>query len=169
MQLLIRSLTTLAICTMLAAPHLASAQTTSPIPPCDHDAGQGRDAHRHARVPGRRPRRVETAEKVLRRPGLHPRAERLQQQLPRRLRATRSVKGFQSIGAEDNTVVIFSDLMDANSLFLTANADTVYYLAVVDLTKGPMVIEQPPKGLGTINDMWFSLGHRHRLPRSRSR
>ncbi|MCG6875932.1 MAG: DUF1254 domain-containing protein [Betaproteobacteria bacterium] len=65
-------------------------------------------------------------------------------------------KGFRSIGAADNTVVIFSDLMDAKSLFLTANADTVYYLAVVDLTKGPMVIEQPPKGLGTINDMWFS-------------
>ena len=45
--------------------------------------------------------------------------------------------------------------MDSKSLFLTANADTVYYLAVVDLTKGPMVVEQPSKGLGTINDMWF--------------
>ena len=65
-------------------------------------------------------------------------------------------KGFLSIGAEDNTVVLFPDLMDAKSLFLTANADTVYYMAVVDLTKGPMVVEQPPKGLGTINDMWFS-------------
>lgn len=65
-------------------------------------------------------------------------------------------KGFLSIGAEDNTVVIFSDLMDSQSLFLTANADTVYYLAVVDLTQGPMVVEQPPEGLGTINDMWFS-------------
>src|SRR5262245_60353877 len=60
-------------------------------------------------------------------------------------------KGFQSIGAEDNTIVIFSELMDAKSLFLTANADTVYYMAVVNLSKGPMVIEQPPKGLGTIN------------------
>jgi hypothetical protein len=65
-------------------------------------------------------------------------------------------QGFLSIGAEDNSVVIFSDLMDAKSLFLTANADTVYYLGVIDLSKGPMVIEQPPKGLGTINDMWFS-------------
>jgi hypothetical protein len=65
-------------------------------------------------------------------------------------------QGFYSIGAEDNSVLIFSDLMDAKSLFLTANADTVYYLAVVDLSKGPMVIEQPPRGLGTINDMWFS-------------
>jgi hypothetical protein len=65
-------------------------------------------------------------------------------------------KGLNGIGAADNTVTIFSELMDAKSLFLTANADTVYYLAVVDLTKGPMVIEQPPAGLGTINDMWFS-------------
>ena len=65
-------------------------------------------------------------------------------------------KGLQSIGADDNTVIIFSDLMDAKSLFLTANADTVYYMAVVNLAEGPMVIEQPPRGLGTINDMWFS-------------
>jgi hypothetical protein len=64
-------------------------------------------------------------------------------------------KGFQSIGAEDNTVVIFSELMDSNSLFLTANADTIYNLAVLDLTKGPLVVEVPPNALGTINDMWF--------------
>jgi hypothetical protein len=64
-------------------------------------------------------------------------------------------QGFLSIGANDNTVVIFSELMNSNSLFLTANADTVYYMAVVDLTNGPMVVEQPPKGVGTINDMWF--------------
>jgi hypothetical protein len=64
-------------------------------------------------------------------------------------------QGFNSIGAEDNSVVIFPELMDSNSLFLTGNTDTVYYIAVVDLSKGPMVIEQPPKGVGTINDMWF--------------
>ena len=50
-------------------------------------------------------------------------------------------QGFLSIGAADNSVVIFPELMDSKSLFLTANADTVYYLAVVDLTKGPMVVE----------------------------
>ena len=66
------------------------------------------------------------------------------------------VKGFQSIGAPDNTVVIFPELMDSSSLFLTGNADTVYYLAALDLSKGPLVVEQPPQGLGTINDMWFS-------------
>jgi hypothetical protein len=65
-------------------------------------------------------------------------------------------KGFQSIGADDNTPIIFSELMDAKSLFLTANADTVYYVAIVNLSKGPMVVEQAPQSLGTINDMWFS-------------
>ena len=61
-----------------------------------------------------------------------------------------------AVGAKDNDVVIFSELMDASSLFLTANADTVYYLAAIDLTHGPMVIEQPSDAVGTINDMWFS-------------
>ena len=65
-------------------------------------------------------------------------------------------KGFQSIGAEDNSIVIFSDLMDSNSLFLTPNTDTIYYMGVINLSKGPMVVEQPSRGLGTINDMWFS-------------
>jgi hypothetical protein len=45
--------------------------------------------------------------------------------------------------------------MDASSLFLTANADTVYAVGTVGLSKGPMVIELPPNQLGTINDMWF--------------
>jgi hypothetical protein len=64
-------------------------------------------------------------------------------------------KGLLDIGAEDNTVTIYPELMDSKSLYLTANADTIYYFSIVDLTKGPMVVEQPPKGLGTINDMWF--------------
>lgn len=64
-------------------------------------------------------------------------------------------EGFHSIGAEDNSVVIFSELMDSKSLFLTANVDTIYTLAVLDLTKGPLVVEVPPKALGTLNDMWF--------------
>jgi hypothetical protein len=65
-------------------------------------------------------------------------------------------KGLESVGAGSGDVVIFSDLMDANSLFLTANADTMYYLAVLDLSDGPIVIEQPSEALGAINDMWFS-------------
>src|SRR5712664_4097275 len=64
-------------------------------------------------------------------------------------------KGLLSIGAEDNTVTIYPELMDSKSLYLTANADTIYYFTIVDLTKGPMVLEQPSQALGTINDMWF--------------
>lgn len=64
-------------------------------------------------------------------------------------------QGLLSIGAEDNTVTIYPELMDSKSLYLTANADTIYYFTIVDLAKGPMVVEQPPKGLGTLNDMWF--------------
>lgn len=65
-------------------------------------------------------------------------------------------KGFQSVGAEDNSILIFSDLLDSRSLFLTGNTDTVYYMGIINLSKGPMVLEQPTNGLGTINDMWFS-------------
>jgi len=65
-------------------------------------------------------------------------------------------KGFLSVGVNDNEVLIFSELMDAKSLFLTANADTVYFLGVLDLSKGPMVLEIPPKIiLGAIDDHWF--------------
>jgi hypothetical protein len=66
------------------------------------------------------------------------------------------VKGFEGIGAAPGDVVIFPKFMDSNSLFLTANADTVYYLTGLDLSKGPLVVEQPPGAVGTINDMWFS-------------
>ena len=64
-------------------------------------------------------------------------------------------RGFLSIGVKDNELLIFSKLMDANSLFLTANADTVYFLGVVDLSNGPMVLEAPPKALGTLDDFWW--------------
>lgn len=66
------------------------------------------------------------------------------------------VKGMQSLGAESGDIIIFSELMDSSSLFLTPNADTVYYMGWIDLTNGPVVIEQAPNALGTINDMWFS-------------
>jgi hypothetical protein len=66
------------------------------------------------------------------------------------------VKGFEGIGAAPGDVVIFEKFMDSNSLFLTANADTVYYLTGLDLSKGPVVVEQPAGAVGTINDMWFS-------------
>jgi hypothetical protein len=64
-------------------------------------------------------------------------------------------KGMQDLGVKDNEVLIFSELMDAKSLFLTANADTIYVMGSLDLSNGPMVIETPPQFLGAVQDAWF--------------
>jgi hypothetical protein len=64
-------------------------------------------------------------------------------------------RGIHEAGAEDNAILIFSELMDSQSLFLTANADTVYFVGIVDLTSGPMVIDTPPQALALFDDMWF--------------
>ena len=64
-------------------------------------------------------------------------------------------KGLMSLGAKENEVIVFEELMDAKSLFLTANADTIYVLGSIDLSKGPVVLETPPKFLGTVQDAWF--------------
>jgi hypothetical protein len=64
-------------------------------------------------------------------------------------------KGMQDIGTKRNEVLVFSKLMDANSLFLTANADTIYVMGYLDLRDGPVVIETPPKFLGVVQDAWF--------------
>ena len=78
-------------------------------------------------------------------------------------------QGFLDVGVEDNTCLIFSGLMDSSSRFLTANADTVYYLMIVDLNDGPMVVETPPMALGTFDDMWFQWIIDFGLPGSRPR
>ncbi len=64
-------------------------------------------------------------------------------------------KGMHEIGVKDNEVLVFSDLMDAKSLFLTANADTIYVMGSLDLSKGPVVLETPPEFLGAVQDAWF--------------
>ena len=64
-------------------------------------------------------------------------------------------KGILAVGVKDNEIGLFSELMDAKSLFLTANADTVYFVGFIDLTKGPMVFETPPEALGVLDDMWW--------------
>jgi hypothetical protein len=64
-------------------------------------------------------------------------------------------KGMQDAGVPNNTALIFSELMDAKSLFLTANADTIYFWVNLDVSKGPIVVETPPLSLGVVDDMWF--------------
>jgi hypothetical protein len=64
-------------------------------------------------------------------------------------------KGFNAAGVPDNTAIIWSELMDSKSLFLTANADTVYFWVNLDLAQGPLVVETPPLALGVMDDAWF--------------
>lgn len=64
-------------------------------------------------------------------------------------------KGFLDNGVKDNDVLLFSELMDAASLFLTGNSDTIYYLSFLDLSSGPLVVEMPPESLGVVDDMWW--------------
>jgi len=54
-----------------------------------------------------------------------------------------------------NQLVIWESLMDAQTLLLTGNSETVYGLAALDLKRdGPVVVELPPGMLGTISDLW---------------
>jgi hypothetical protein len=64
-------------------------------------------------------------------------------------------RGLREVGATDGTIGVFNTLMDSKSLFLTANADTVYAMTWIDLSKGPVVIEGPPNSLGIVDDFWF--------------
>lgn len=64
-------------------------------------------------------------------------------------------QGFRDVGVKDGDVLLFSRLMDSNSLFLTANIDTVYFWTFMDLSKGPVVVEAPREVLGVVDDMWF--------------
>ncbi|MDA0167443.1 DUF1254 domain-containing protein, partial [Solirubrobacter ginsenosidimutans] len=64
-------------------------------------------------------------------------------------------KGMQEAGAKDNEILMFSELLGSESVFLTANADTVYFIGIIDLSSGPMVIETPPQALGIFDDMWW--------------
>ena len=63
--------------------------------------------------------------------------------------------GSRAVGAVNGTVGIFQDLMDSKSLFITANAESIYYAAWIDLKNGPIVIESPPNVLGVVGDFWF--------------
>jgi hypothetical protein len=64
--------------------------------------------------------------------------------------------GWASQGAVNNqTLLIMENLMDSKSLFLTPNTESVYHMAWLDVTDGPLVIETPPNVLGIIDDHWF--------------
>jgi len=58
-------------------------------------------------------------------------------------------------GPVNTTDVIWEDLVDSKTVELTANDNTVYSFIWLDTSKGPLVVEIPPKVLGLIDDMWY--------------
>jgi hypothetical protein len=67
------------------------------------------------------------------------------------------LKGFSEFFPINQTVLISEKLLDANSLFLTANTTTPYTLLYLSTKDGPLVVEVPPEVLGPIDDAWFRL------------
>ncbi|HEY1237313.1 MAG TPA: DUF1254 domain-containing protein [Solirubrobacterales bacterium] len=76
-------------------------------------------------------------------------------------------RGFREFGARKaNQPIIWESLMDAQTLLLTANAETVYGLGFLDLKgDGPTVLEAPPKMFGNAMDALHELLNTYQLER----
>jgi hypothetical protein len=61
----------------------------------------------------------------------------------------------RKFGPDNQTDVIWEDLVDSKTVELTANDNTVYSFVWIDTHKGPLVVEVPPKVLGLIDDFWY--------------
>jgi hypothetical protein len=62
---------------------------------------------------------------------------------------------LREYGPVNTTDVIWENLVDSKTVELTANDNTVYSFIWLDTSKGPLVVEIPPKVLGLIDDMWY--------------
>jgi len=65
-------------------------------------------------------------------------------------------KGLKDFGLDTaNKFLIYENLLDAQSLFLTPNTESIYGMQFLDLKRdGPTVVEAPPGLLGGFSDMW---------------
>ncbi len=61
----------------------------------------------------------------------------------------------RQFGPDNQTDVIWENLVDSKTVQLTANDNTVYSFIWLDTHKGPLVIEVPPMVLGLIDDFWY--------------
>jgi hypothetical protein len=61
--------------------------------------------------------------------------------------------GVLSLGPANVTVPIWEQMVDSRTVELTANDNTPYTWFWLDLRDGPLVLEAPPKVLGTVNDI----------------
>jgi len=65
------------------------------------------------------------------------------------------LEGLKDAGLKPGDLALFEGLMDARTLFLTAQSTTPYALAEIDLKNGPVVVEIPGPVLGALNDAFF--------------
>jgi hypothetical protein len=65
------------------------------------------------------------------------------------------LEGLKDAGIKPGDVATFENLMDARTLFLTANSTTPYIVGEIDLKNGPIVLEIAQPVLGFINDAFF--------------
>ena len=66
-----------------------------------------------------------------------------------------NIEGLKSVGCNNQTVVIHENRVDAKTLLLTPNTQTVTLWAFMDLQDGPLVLEVPPGILGLADDAWM--------------
>jgi hypothetical protein len=62
---------------------------------------------------------------------------------------------MRQFGPDNQTDVIWENLVDSKTVELTANDNTIYSFVWLDTSKGPLVVEIPPKVLGLIDDIWY--------------
>ena len=62
---------------------------------------------------------------------------------------------LRQFGPDNQTNVIWENLVDPRTVELTANDNTIYNFMWVDTQQAPLVVEIPPKVLGLINDFWY--------------
>jgi hypothetical protein len=62
---------------------------------------------------------------------------------------------LRQFGPDNQTDVIWENLVDSKTVELTANDNTIYNFIWLDTHKGPVVIEVPPMSLGAIDNFWY--------------
>ena len=62
---------------------------------------------------------------------------------------------MRKFGPDNQTDVIWENLVDSKTVELTANDNTVYSFIWIDTQKGPVVAEVPPMVLGAVDDFYY--------------
>ena len=65
------------------------------------------------------------------------------------------LEGLKEAGVKPGDIATFENLMDARTLFLTANSSTPYIFGEIDLKDGPIVLEIGVAALGFVDDAFF--------------